>query len=286
MFTKNRKKEALVAEGGGFRNIFSAGVLDAFISTKFDPFDVYIGVSGGAMALSSFVSRQYKRNYKIITEIAAHPDFLSAKRYISGGDFVGLDLLIDIENKVYPFDRESALMNITGKDFIIVCTDVDSGQPYYARPAKENWDNYLKASGALPLFIRKPIKLRENRFLDGALSSPLPVSRALELGAQRITVIRTHPQGYVENTIENTIETIISSYLYSDLPMLQKIIKEHVGIYNASIELIENPPKGVEIVQIAPPETLESGVALHTRKSLREDYRLGLELGLDFVKNI
>ena len=229
--SKKIKKQALVVEGGGFKNVFSGGVLDAFLLADFDPFDIYVGVSGGAMALSSYVAKQYKRSSKIITEIAAHPDFLSAKRYIGGGDYLGLDLLADIENQVYPFDSESAIKNIANKDFIIVCTDVDSGQPCYIRPTKENWDDYLKASGALPILTRNPIKVAERRLLDGALSSPLPVGRAVELGAQRIIVIRTHPLSYVENSIESNIESIIGSYLYRDFPMLQKIIKLKLKSY-------------------------------------------------------
>ena len=36
-------KIALVIEGG-FKSVFSAGVLDAFIINNFNPFDIYLGV--------------------------------------------------------------------------------------------------------------------------------------------------------------------------------------------------------------------------------------------------
>lgn len=54
---KDIEKIALVIEGGGFKSVFSAGVLDAFLINKFNPFDIYIGVSSGAMCLSYYVSR-------------------------------------------------------------------------------------------------------------------------------------------------------------------------------------------------------------------------------------
>lgn len=281
--TSKKKKLAVVAEGGGFRNIFSAGVFDAFISSGFDPFDIYIGVSGGAMVLSSFVAKQFKRSAKIITKIAAHPDFLSAKRYIAGGDYLGLDVLLDIDNKVYPFDFDTALKNIRNKDFVIVCTDVDSGQPVYMRPDKSNWTLYLKASGALPILTRKPVVIHEKRVLDGALSSPLPVARAVEMGARKIIVVRTRPVNFQESNIESNIEGILSSYLYRELPMVQKVIKDHANIYNRANELMQNPPKDIEIIQIAPEEPLESSIAHQTTKGLIQDYRYGLELGIDLV---
>ena len=55
---KKQEKIALVIEGGGFKSVFSAGVLDAFLINKFQPFDIYIGVSSGAMCLSYYVANQ------------------------------------------------------------------------------------------------------------------------------------------------------------------------------------------------------------------------------------
>lgn len=45
---------ALIAEGGGQRGIFTAGVLDAWLDGGFDPFDLFIGTSAGSQNLSSF----------------------------------------------------------------------------------------------------------------------------------------------------------------------------------------------------------------------------------------
>ncbi|MGV3066979.1 patatin-like phospholipase family protein, partial [Proteus mirabilis] len=36
-------KVALVCEGGGQRGIFTAGVLDEFMRSQFDPFDLLLG---------------------------------------------------------------------------------------------------------------------------------------------------------------------------------------------------------------------------------------------------
>ena len=42
-----RGKIALIAEGGGQRGIFTAGVLDAWLEREFDTFDLFIGTSAG-----------------------------------------------------------------------------------------------------------------------------------------------------------------------------------------------------------------------------------------------
>jgi predicted patatin/cPLA2 family phospholipase len=47
-------KMALVCEGSGQRGVFTAGVLDEFQRTLFNPFDPMIDTSAGAQNLSAF----------------------------------------------------------------------------------------------------------------------------------------------------------------------------------------------------------------------------------------
>lgn len=44
---------ALIVEGGAMRGIFASGVLDAFVESRYYPFDLIIGVSAGATNLVS-----------------------------------------------------------------------------------------------------------------------------------------------------------------------------------------------------------------------------------------
>lgn len=50
----NNGKVALVAEGGGQRGIFTAGVLDTWLDAGHDPFDILIGTSAGSQKLNEF----------------------------------------------------------------------------------------------------------------------------------------------------------------------------------------------------------------------------------------
>ena len=51
---KNDKHNwALVVEGGGMKGIYTAGILDAFHTANFNPFNLYIGVSAGTTGLTS-----------------------------------------------------------------------------------------------------------------------------------------------------------------------------------------------------------------------------------------
>ena len=91
----DRKNQiALIVEGGGFKSAFTSGILDSFIINEFDPFHLYLGVSGGAMNLTSYISLQYKRNIKIISAMSTNSSFISIVRFLKGGNYIELIYLI------------------------------------------------------------------------------------------------------------------------------------------------------------------------------------------------
>ncbi len=66
---------ALVAQGGGQRGIFTAGVLDAFLLSDFDPFHQFYGTSAGALNLSAYLCRQKGIGRSFILELTTSPEF-------------------------------------------------------------------------------------------------------------------------------------------------------------------------------------------------------------------
>ena len=107
---------ALIVEGGGFKSGFTAGVLDSFIINGFDPFHLYLGVSGGAMNLTSYISRQYKRNINIISAMSENTNFISIVRFLKGGNYMELKYLLEVTEKKYPFDIDVANKHLKNAD--------------------------------------------------------------------------------------------------------------------------------------------------------------------------
>ena len=93
-------KTALVIEGGGFKSVFSAGVLDAFLINRFNPFDIYIGVSSGAMALSYYITSQYKTYFSLSKEVSNNDNFLSYKHAFSEQGYMDLKFLMTIQTRL------------------------------------------------------------------------------------------------------------------------------------------------------------------------------------------
>ena len=90
---EKKGKIALVIEGGGFKSVFSAGVLDSFLINKFNPFDIYIGVSSGAICLSYYLSSQYKSYFSLSKSVSVNEEFLSYKHALSEQGYMDLKFL-------------------------------------------------------------------------------------------------------------------------------------------------------------------------------------------------
>lgn len=274
-------KAALITEGGGFRTIFTAGVLDAFIVNQYNPFTHYLGVSGGALTLSSYLVGLYRKNYEVTIETASNDKFLSLRRYINGGNYMDLNVLFNIAQYKNPFIPEEAIKLLNGKLFVIVCTNVNDGSPTYFHPTADNWLDCLKASSSLPLLTRNPIIIDDEPFLDGGFSDPLPVDKAIELGAESILIIRTRPESY---NSKGDFDRIIGSFIYRDDPIYKQITVGSYSIYREKVKRIkELINEGISIHQISPNVPLKTERTNFSNGTLNHDYRLGLEMGLDFL---
>ena len=279
------KKYALIVEGGGMRTMFSAGVLDSFHIQKFDPFQIYLGVSAGGMNLISHISGQTFRNYQIIMFCAKSGEFINGWKYLRGGHFLDFDWFSNECLKHFPLDVNAAFNKIRlhAKEFIVVSTNVKTGKPNYHKPDEANLQNILLGSCCIPLLYRNPVFISNKQVFDGGISDPLPVKKAYQHGATDIIVIRSRSKNYRET--ENSFDKRLGGYLFSEHPAFKDSILNQHKAYNDSIDFIENPPEGINIFQVASNEPLNTSLTTTNMRLLEMDYQLGRMLGKAFVTN-
>lgn len=278
MLDQSTPSKALIVEGGGMRGIFTAGVLDVFLDEGFDPFNMYFGVSVGASILSSYLARQHKRHYRIFTQIAPNPEFISFKRMLSGGSYMDLDWLWDTVESSIPLDTKSIDKNLSGKECYIVCTGVESGDPIYLSPMGNDWIDILKASSALPVLYRHFPVISGVPMIDGGVADPLPIREAYKRGARHVVIIRTRPEGFYKSS---RLSPLLGSMFFKKYPGLKEKIRSHVKYYNESVDFIENPPSDLTIIQISPKAPTKTGRTSTEIDSLIDDYMNGVEMGVN-----
>ena len=115
-----QNKIALIVEGGGFKSGFTAGILDSFIINQFNPFHIYLGVSGGAMNLTSYISKQYKRNINIISAMSENTNFISIVRFLKGGNYMELKYLLEVTSNQFPFYINAFIVSIAIVAVIVI----------------------------------------------------------------------------------------------------------------------------------------------------------------------
>ncbi|WP_350432676.1 patatin family protein [Shewanella sp. H8] len=298
-------KMALIAEGGGQRGIFTAGVLDAWLENNFDPFDLFIGTSAGSQNLTSFLSRQKGYAKRLIRGLSRHKRFYQLGRGLIGGDVVDLDWYFDKTTQGYfTLDFTTAMKSLGERELLITATNSRDRQGYFLRPNGDShqWNELLKASSALPFLYKQGVKLTpwlttdaanqahdsndsplEDFYLDGGLAAPLPVREAYRRGAKKIVVIRTVNADFQAQSAwvhKLTSWICVSGYC----PKTIDYLVQHEQAYEQELAFLANPPEDVEIIQIFAGNNLESKLLGSSDVDLRHDYRTGIAAGNTFLQ--
>jgi predicted patatin/cPLA2 family phospholipase len=303
-------KMALVAEGGGQRGIFTAGVLDIWLKSKFDPFDLLIGTSSGSQNLTSFLSRQKGYAKRLICGLSRRKRFYHLGRGLVGGNIVDIDWYFDetVQGR-FALDFATARKSLGQREFLITVTNSRDRKAYFLKAKGDNnhWRKLLKASSALPFLYKQGVKLASkvvvkssnqkqanipnnshDFYLDGGLAAPLPVREAYRRGARKIVVIRTvnaelkageHAQSDWLRKIKQRI------YGSKYCPKTIDYLVQHELSYAKELAFIAKPPEDCEIIQIFAKEKLQSKLLGSTYEELQHDYCAGVAAGSDFLQD-
>ncbi|MGE0079158.1 MAG: patatin family protein [Bacteroidales bacterium] len=246
------KDTALVLEGGGFRGIFTAGVLEVFLEKRLFFESVY-GVSAGASYGASYVSEQIGRNIAV-------NEFIGDKRYCGFGNllrerslFSWRFILEEIPQNIIPFDY-NALKKSNSK-FFVGTSNCQTGESEYFllnEADKTNFRVILSASCSLP-FISPIVQFDGKQLLDGGLSDSIPFDYALSQGHKRAVVVLTQPRGYLKEPLKLKA---LPKLFYRKYPKVYEMLLSRAERYNESVRRLEQLEKEGTVYVIRPDEKL------------------------------
>ena len=273
-------KKALIVEGGGSRGVFSFGVIDTFIKAAYNPFDIHLGVSNGAVVQLWYLLKVADYNLDKML-------FSASKNYVRYSNILFNKSIMDFEklyqdaNKVFPINFDRLQRNLEGKNFYVVVSDAASGKPEYIELSRENYINEMLATGSLPVLMKNEILLEGKRKYDGGITDPIPVQKAYEMGAKEIVIIRTYEKAFIRKT---KLENYIAAFATRAYPNISKALKENTTTYNSALEFINNPPSDCKILQICPPQRLSTKRATTNVNIMKADYQIGMNCGEEFLE--
>lgn len=256
------------------RGIFSAGVLDVFLETGFNPFDVAIGVSAGACNLASHLAGQHGRNRRSYVDLMTRREFIDQRRFLRGRSVVDLDWLWERLAEIEPLDVAAIGRNRT--EFLVVATRRATGAAVYLRPSPAEMAEALKASSALPVLYRGDVRLAGERLVDGGVADPIPIEEAYRRGARRLMVLRSRPADAVKS---DGLSSRAMAWLLRNEPAFAAAVRGTARAYRRAVAFLAAPPPDCRIVQIAPAAPLATRRTTQDRACLERDYALGRRLG-------
>ena len=277
-------KAALVLEGGALRGMYTSGVLDTFLKNNME-FECVAGVSAGALNAMSYISKQPGRSAKINLEYCDDPRYIGRKAFIKNKGIIGYDYLFgDISENKVPFDYKS--FENTNQRFIIVTTNCEKAETEYLE--KSNCNDLFKAaqaSSSMPL-ASAMVEINNNHYLDGAVTTSIPVKWALEQGYEKVVVVLTRDKTYRKPILSNKMKKL-HKLAYHKYPKLIEKLNTMTERYNKLQEELIDLEKEGKIFIIRPEKEVTVSRLEKDKEKLENLYKEGIaeaEKNLDALK--
>lgn len=247
------KNTALVLEGGGFRGIFTAGILEVFLEKQLFFESVY-GVSAGASYGASYISQQAGRNIAV-NEYIGDKRYCSFNNLLHNGSLFSWDFIYEeIPQTIIPFDYRALKESVS--NFYVGTSNCQTGASEFFllnEADKKDFKTILSASSSLPL-IAPIVSYNEKLLLDGGLADSIPFEYALNNGHKKAVVILTRPKAYLKEPLKYAP---FFKWFYRKQPKVYEMLHSRAERYNASIRKLEQLEQEDVIYVIRPEKTLE-----------------------------
>ncbi len=240
---------SLVLEGGGTRGAYTAGVLDVLMDNNLFICRTY-AVSAGACNALSYLSKQRGRSFEIFQNYIRDKRYMSYSSFRKTGSIFGFDFMFgELSHELLPFDYNEFFK--TRMELCVGTTDCQTGQAVYF----ENTDfdeRFIPviASSSLPMV--SPIVHFENKqLLDGAMSSPIPIEKAIADGYTRNIIVLTQDRTFIKPD-KPQLPPWIMHTKFKQYPKLIALMYNRAEVYNRERKFCFELEKQGKALVIAP----------------------------------
>lgn len=276
---------SLVLEGGSFRPMFSAGIMDALLDHDII-FPYCIGVSAGICNGYSYISKQKKRNLVIIEKYRNDKRYMGIRNIFREKSLFGINFIFtQIPNKLELYDYET-LNKFEGK-IVVPVTNATTGKvTYFDGKNVDETCKILRATCSIPI-IFPPVNIDGDDYYDGGLGDPIPIKKAIEDGNKKHLIVLTNPKGF--RLGEEKINKVVAMLIKRKYPkVIDSLLNRHI-LYNGVLDFCDELEREGKAVVLRPSKedvvkSFESNI-----DKLRNTYNHGYELAiskLDDIKNL
>lgn len=234
----NVKDVALIFEGGGMRNSYSAGILNVLLEKEIY-IDYVSGISAGASHAANYLIRDRERIKRNFVDVVRDENFGGMKSFLKGNGYFNSDYLYtDYEpdkHGLYLYDR---FFRNEAK-ITIGAFDAETGSMKYFTKSDmtdvERIKKIVRASCSLPL-IMKETEIDGRIYFDGGVGRGILIRRAIDDGYKKFFVVLTRPKGYRKVPPKSSL--IYRSAL-KEYPLVVDGLMTRYKRYNEDLDLLE-----------------------------------------------
>ena len=266
----NKKKIALVLEGGAMRGMYTVAVLDVLMEEGIKVDAIY-ATSAGVLFGVNYISGQHGRAIRYNKRFSRDKRYMGIYSLFTSGNIINKDFAFyEVPFTLDVFDQEAYSHSET--KMVATVTNVHTGGVEYieVKNVLEQME-VLRAASAMP-FVSQMVELNGQLYLDGGLSDSIPLKKCQEDGYERIIVVETRPKGYRKSKINS----LPAKLFYSKYPNLVETINNRYIVYNNVMQEIDELSERGEIVLIRPSKELNLGRIESNPDRLQEMYDLGI----------
>ncbi len=287
----NTGSVALIFEGGGMRNAYTAGVLQALLEEGFNFPKVY-GVSAGAELAADYVSRDITRARGMFCEAPGLPEAGGIAMFLTGRGFFNTKFVfgelseISVSEASKPersvvadlvFDEETYAKNPC--DLQIEALDLKTAETRaWTKSSMPNTAEVMRrieASCSYPVFT-PPTTVDGRAYIDGGMgtSHGVCLESARADGFERFFIVRTRERGFRLKPL-TLAKRALYRLCYAPYPEVYKALLARPALYNAQLDEIDRLEREGTVYQFCPKVMPVSYMTASTTK-LKAAYESGL----------
>lgn len=251
------------------RGAWAAGVLAYLQERGWRQFDLVYAASSGACSAAYFVADMLEPGLAIWRDLAFK--VVHKSNFLRRKPIIDLAYLVDhVMRKRVPLSV--AALQRAPTQFFIVLTDCETAEPVYFHACDDRVFAALRATSSMALATRGFDFVDGRPYADGGVADAIPIRKAIRDGATDITVVLTHNPAFRLKPVPRWMGRLA----YPEFPQVARAWTARQNVhYNAALDLMNNPPAGVQIRVFRPLRPMPVGFFTAEQKRIAAALALG-----------
>lgn len=260
----------IVLEGGGFRGMYTSGVLDCLMEQGIN-FSCTVGVSAGALNGLNYAAGQIGRSARFNLQYRWDSRYVGVQAYRANHGIIGFDFVLDEYNRFDPLNAE--VFYRQDRRFVAVATSCLTGKAeYFEKGTCRELMKAVQASASIP-YVSRPVEVEGVPCLDGGCADRVPFQWAVDQGYEKILVVRTRTRDF--RAEPNPRASHVAKRFYWRYPEFSQVLAETDEIYNRQCDRMEELEAQGRIFYLTPSEVPDVKMLEKDLGKLLSLYQLG-----------